>query len=69
MDLIKSKLCKVLLDGYFQLLSVGLWAVPAQNVVVMMVPAAGSVRFARKQALSFRAALDATIAQLPAPPA
>jgi hypothetical protein len=47
------------------MLSVGLWAAPSQDVVVMVAPAAESVRFTREQAVSFRAALDAMIAELP----
>ncbi len=54
-------------DAYHQILSVGLWAVPSLDTVVMVAPAAQSARFTREQAISFRAALDATIAELPSP--
>ncbi len=56
-------------DGYHRMLSVGLWAVPSLGVVVMVAPATESARFNREQAISLRTALDATIAELPAPPA
>ncbi|HSL08636.1 MAG TPA: hypothetical protein VK887_11795 [Pseudonocardiaceae bacterium] len=55
-------------DGYHRMLSVGLWAVPSLGVVVMVAPVAESARFTREQAISLRAALDETIAELPAPP-
>ncbi len=54
-------------DGYHRTLSVGLWAVPSLGVVIMVPPGAESARFTREQAISFRAALDATIAELPSP--
>lgn len=53
-------------DAHHRMLSVGLWAVPSLGVVVMVAPAAESARFTREQAISLRAALDATIAELPA---
>lgn len=52
-------------DAYHQVLSVGVWAVPWLDTVFMVAPTARSVRFTREQAISFRAALDATIAELP----
>ncbi len=55
-------------DGYHRLLSVGLWAVPSLGVVVMVAPNAESTRFTREEAISLRAALNETIAELPAPP-
>lgn len=56
-------------DAYYRMLSVGLWAVPSLGVIVMVPPGTESARFNREQAISLRAALDATIAELPAPPA
>jgi hypothetical protein len=53
-------------DAYHRILSVGLWAVPSLGVIVMVAPTAESVRFTREQAISLRAELDATIAELPA---
>lgn len=54
-------------DGYHRMQSVGLWAVPSLGVVIMVAPAAESARFNREQAIRLRAALDATIAELPPP--
>lgn len=54
-------------DARHRTLSVGLWAVPSLSVVVMVAPVAESARFNREQAISFRAELDAAIAELPSP--